>query len=97
MFALIKFLLWTACAMALGVWMATARVDGATPLEHLTHLWKSAPASTTVENAKAGLEEKIEDAKDALSSARDHQVRERHSDKDKEAVNRLIAKRSAPK
>jgi hypothetical protein len=91
MISLIKFLAWTACAMALGVWLATARVGGATPLERLTQLWKKVPAPV------AGLEEKIEDAKDALSSAKDHQVRERHSDKDKDAVNKLIAKRTSPK
>jgi hypothetical protein len=88
MVSLLKFLVWTACAMALGVWFATARVGGATPLEQLTQAWKKAPTPV------AGLEEKIEDAKDAFSSAKDHQVRERHSDKDKEAVNKLIAKRT---
>ncbi len=97
MFRLLRFLIWTGCAVALGAWMATARVAGATPMQHLSRLWERTPLPEKVETAKGRLQDELEDAKDALSSAKDHQVRERHSEKDREAVNRLIAKRGAPK
>jgi hypothetical protein len=89
MFRLIKLLVWTGCAVALGAWMATTQVAGATPIEWISRAWRKAPVDQ--------LEERVQDAKDALSSAHDHQVRERHSDQDKEAVNKLIAKRTGAK
>jgi hypothetical protein len=97
MFRLLKFLIWTGCAVALGVWIATATIGGTTPLEWMTRAWNKAPVPSSVETVKVQLEEKVQDAKDALSSARDHQVRERHSEKDKEAINKLIAKRTPAK
>lgn len=81
MFRAIGFVIWTGLAIGFGAWMATAHVGTATPLEYASRVWEKTP-----------LPEKIEDAKDALSSARDHQVRERHSDKDRDAVNKLIAR-----
>jgi len=88
MFRLLKFLIWTACAMGLGAWLATGPwadkvAQGSEPV---VRLWK-----------KSGLPEKIEDAKDALSTVKDHQPRERHSDVDRDAVNKLIAKRGPTK
>ena len=89
MFRIIGFLVWTGCAMALGAWLSTGKVGAATPVGWVSRAFKQAPV--------AQIEEKVQDARDALSSAHDHQVRERHSDQDKEAVNKLIAKRTGTK
>jgi hypothetical protein len=87
MFGILKFLIWTGCAMALGAWMAP----------ELTRLVTKAPLSNQLEAAKGEFQEKLEDAKDVLSSVKDQKVRERHSDKDRDTLNKLIAKRAGPK
>jgi hypothetical protein len=97
MFRALAFLLWTGCAVALGVWLGSARVAGATPVQHLSRLADRTPLQAEAAKVKSGIEDKLEDARDALSSAHDHQVRERHSDKDKDAVDKLIAKRAPSK
>lgn len=57
----IKFVIWTWCAMALGIYISTARYENGTPLEQMQRVWKQhGPSQTAVR----------ETAKDALESAR---------------------------
>jgi hypothetical protein len=93
MFRAIGFLIWTACCIAFGVWIASAKIGNATAAQQLSRLWTQVPLEKPLER----IEEKVDDAKDALSTVHDHQVRERHSEADKDALNKLIAKRTAPK
>ncbi len=76
MFRALGFLVWTACAVGFGFWLGSPRGTGSATLQHVSRAW----------------EDHLEDAKDALASARDHQVRERHTDKDRQAINKLIEK-----
>ena len=88
----LKWLIWTVCAVGLGVYLASGDIGGRTPLEHAERAWK--------QSVKGGLEETYEDAKDAVTDAKDKVAgkpakppRERISKDDREAVNRLIAQK----
>lgn len=88
----LKWLVWTACAVGLGVFLASGDVGGRTPLEHMERAWK--------QSVKEGLADTFEDAKDAVTDAKDKvtgkpaaRPRERINKDDREAVNRLIAQK----
>jgi hypothetical protein len=97
---LLKFVVWTACAVGLGIFLATGNIDGRTPLDHMQRAWKRTVRPSQldrmkdgVERVKGGLEDVIEDAKDAVGRKSDAAPRERITAEDREAVNRLIAQK----
>lgn len=91
----IKWLLWTGCAVGLGVFLASYEVDGRTPLEHVQRAWKHNVNPSKLDRLKQGLDDAIEDAKDDLSSAK--RPREHHSPEDRLKLKKLIAERSGQK
>ncbi len=94
----VRFVLWTGCAVALGVVIATVTVGGRTPLEHAKRAWSEhVTQPRQVENVKERFSEALEDAKDALAEDAETKPKERHSDKDRAAVNKLIAQKAVKK
>jgi hypothetical protein len=96
----LKWLVWTACAVGLGVFLASGDVGGRTPLEHMSRAWKQTVSPSKLDRVKDGLHDTFEDAKDAVSDAKDKVTgkpaaapRERISKDDRDAVNRLIAQK----
>ena len=89
----LKFIVWTVCAVGLGIFLSTGQVDGRTPLEHMQRAWKRTVKPSTVERVKDGLEDAYEDAKDAVSKPTNAPPRERISAEDRAAVNRIIAQK----
>ncbi|MFP2910340.1 hypothetical protein ACLESD_35940 [Pyxidicoccus sp. 3LFB2] len=89
----LKFIVWTACAVGLGIFLATGKVDGRTPLDHMERAWKRTVKPSAVDRVKDGLEDAYEDAKDAVSKKTDAPPRERISAEDRAAVNRIIAQK----
>lgn len=89
----LRFVLWTACAMGLGVVMATVVVDGRTPLEHMKGAWSTHVARPGhVDEVKTRVNEALEDARDALAEDAEEKPRERHSERDREAVKQILAR-----
>jgi hypothetical protein len=95
---ILKFLVWTTCAVGLGVFLARGQIDGRTPLEHMERAWKRNTSPSQVERmkdgvdrVKTGLEDALDDAKEAVGKKTDAPPRERITAQDREAVNRLIA------
>ncbi|HEX8698306.1 MAG TPA: hypothetical protein VF815_05685 [Myxococcaceae bacterium] len=95
---ILKFLVWTTCAVGLGIFLAKGQIDGRTPLEHMERAWKRNTSPTQVERmkdgvdrVKNGLEDALDDAKEAVGKKTDAPPRERITQQDREAVNRLIA------
>ncbi|HVE84546.1 MAG TPA: hypothetical protein VND93_16935 [Myxococcales bacterium] len=80
----LSFILWTTCSVALGIWLATAQVGSRTPWEHAKQVW-----------ARSGLKLPALPALPALPSASAPQISERHTDQERDAVNRLVARRGA--
>ena len=88
----LKVFLWTSLSIGLGVFLSTVRFDGKTSLEHLESAWHQR-VHPALEPMKDKVHEAYDDAKDALSLG-DKKPREHHSAEDREAVNRLVAKRT---
>jgi hypothetical protein len=97
MWSLLKFLIWTGFAIWLGVFFATQPVAGHTPMQHLERVWKRHGFSAQVNNLKGRAQGAVEDAKDSLSTVWDDKPRERHTAQDRQAVNKLVAKRGEDK
>jgi hypothetical protein len=81
----IRFLLWTSLCIGLGIFAASYEVDGKTPVQHVKQIWKQSPHS---------VEGTIEKAKKSLVSHEETGPSEQHSDSDRDAINRLVAKRT---
>lgn len=96
----LKFILWTSCAIAIGIGLSTWKVDGRTPLEHGERAWKSSnggnKAKSFATDVGEHVEEALESAKDTLG-ARNPGPRENHSEDDRAAVEQLISQRSKKK
>jgi len=98
----LKMTLWTVCCIGLGVGLGTVEIDGRTPWEYARRAWKHKVNPSRLEQLKDSLGETLDGAKDSLEGAResfskDAKPRERHSAEDREAINKLIAKRAAAK
>ena len=89
----LKFIVWTACAVGLGIFLAKGNVDGRTPLEHMEKAWKRTVKPSAVDRVRNGLEDAYEDAKDAVSRPTNAPPRERITEEDRAAVNRIIAQK----
>ena len=96
---ILKFLVWTACAVGLGFFLATAKVDGRTPWDWAQRTWKRQVQSTPaprVERMKEGVREALDDAEEAVQRTT-KQVsaapRERITHEDRAAIERIIAQK----
>lgn len=78
----LKFLVWTAFSIGLGVFLASYEVGGRTPLEHATRAWK-----------ERGVGEALDRAKDAVSAQAKH-PKEYYSSEDRAELNRLLGRRA---
>jgi hypothetical protein len=91
----LKFLVWTACAVGLGVFLAGGKVEGRSPLQHMERTWKRAVNPSTMDKMKDSVEDALEDAKGAVTqkSANAAGPRERITAEDRAAVDAIIAKK----
>jgi len=93
MFGFIRFVLWTACAVAFGIFLASADLGGQTPLQRLQGLY--AEKQPELQQAKAGAGSLLDDVKHTVGRRAQAMQRptEQHSATDKAAIESLIAKR----
>ncbi|MGE6763234.1 hypothetical protein ACQKGO_34800 [Corallococcus interemptor] len=91
----LKFLVWTTCAVGLGVFLARGNVNGRTPLDHMERTWKRTVNPSTLDKVKDGVEDVVDSAKGAVSqkSANAAGPRERITAEDRAAVNDIISKK----
>lgn len=91
----LKFLVWTACAVGIGVFLARGNVDGRSPLEHLERTWKRSVNPSAMDRMKGSVEDALEDAREAVSqkSANAPGPRERITPEDRAAINDIIARK----
>jgi hypothetical protein len=93
---MLKLVVWTLAAVGLGVFLSTYKVQGHTPLESAERAFHQTVTPKRVSAVKEKVEETYEDAKDKVSASK-AAPHEHHSSEDRDAVNKLIAKRSANK
>jgi hypothetical protein len=91
----LKFLVWTTCAVGLGVFLARGNVNGRTPLDHMERTWKRTVNPSTLDKVKGGVEDAVDSARGAVSqkSANAAGPRERITAEDRAAVNDIISKK----
>jgi hypothetical protein len=100
----LKFLVWTGCAVGLGVFLANADINGRSTLEYVQRQWKHyvQPAKVDrqvdrqVERVKDGLREAIDEAKGAVNRTTKQTPaapRERITNEDRAAIDRIIAQK----
>lgn len=76
---ILRFVLWTALCIGLGIFLATFDMGGRTPLRMIQGAWKQAP-----------ILEKVLDK----PTEKPAPVKERHSKEEREAIDQLISKHS---
>ena len=86
---IIRTCVWTGMAVGLGVALATVEVGGKTPLQLARTAWRSSEAGDWLRDRA---DDAVDRAKGALGQP--PKPRERHSDEDRAALERIIAKRS---
>ncbi len=86
----VRTCVWTVVAVGAGIAVATVEVGGRTPLAYARSAWRSSEASDW-------LRDRTDDAVDRARGAlgQPQKPRERHSDEDRAALDRIIAKRSS--
>ena len=91
----LKFLVWTGCAVGLGVFLATGDIDGRTPLEHVQRAWKRHVEPSQVDRVKDGLRDALDEAKDAVKRTTKQATapREHITHEDRAAIDRIIAQK----
>jgi hypothetical protein len=97
----LKFLVWTGCAVGLGVFLATANIDGRSPLEYAQRQWKRhvqpGQVERQVDRVKNGLGDALDEAEDAVKrttkQATKTAPRESITNEDRAAIDRIIAQK----
>ena len=102
----LKFLVWTGCAVGLGVFLATVDLEGRSPLEYAQRQWnrhvRPAQVERQVERVKDELRDAVDEAKDTVDEAKDTVKRttkqaavprERITHEDRAAIDRIIAQK----
>ncbi|ATB27712.1 hypothetical protein [Melittangium boletus] len=96
----LKFLVWTGCAVGLGVFLATVEIDGRTPVELAQRTWKRHAQPPRPERMKNGLTDALDEAEKAVKRTTKQVVtaapaapRERITHEDRAAIDRIIAQK----
>ena len=85
----IRSCVWMAMAVGLGIALATVEVGGRTPWQHARSAWRASEAGDWLRDRA---DDAVDRAKGALGQPQ--KPRERHTDEDRAALDRIIAKRS---
>ncbi len=96
----VKSLLWSLCCIGFGIGLATVEVDGRTPVDHAKWAWRRKVNPSQLDQLKDSLGNTVDDVRGRLEAAgkeKDTRPRERHSAEDREAINKIIAKRAGSK
>ncbi|KFA94110.1 hypothetical protein [Archangium violaceum] len=92
----LKFLVWTGCAVGLGVFLAIGEIDGRTPMEYAQREWKRHVQPAKVERVKGELREALDDAKETVTRTTKQAAaapRERITNEDRAAIDKIIAQK----
>jgi len=83
----LRFVIWTSASVAFGIFLSSAQFGGKTPLKHLQQAWS--------ENGLAPVKGLFADAKSAATQAT--KPAEHYTSEDREALNKIVAKRAGTK
>ncbi len=89
---ILKFIVWTSVCVGLGVWFGGFEFHGRTPKDHLERAWRS--TSPKLDKVKDGAEDLVDEVKKKVSAKDGARPTEQHTTEDRDAIEKLIAKRS---
>lgn len=89
---ILRFLVWTALCIGLGVFLGTHEFGGRTAWQALQGTWKQ--QAPRLEKVREGAEDLVDDMKKKVSTQESAQPKERHNKQDREAIDQIISKRS---
>lgn len=99
--AFFKFIVWTACAIAIGVGLASFELDGRTPIEHADRAWEKSGGAKKAKQMASSVGDRAGDAYDSarerLKSKNAAEPHEAHTEEDRAAVDALITQRTQKK
>ena len=87
-----KFIVWTTTCLALGAWLGGFEFHGHTPMQHLQRAWKT--GAPKLDKVKDGAEDLVDEVKKKVSTKDGARPTEQHTTEDRDAIEKLIAKRS---
>lgn len=90
--ALLKFIGWTSTCVMLGVWVGSFEFGGRTPMQHMQRAWKS--SAPKLEKVKDHAEDLVDEVKKKVSTKDAARPTEHHTSEDRDAIEKLIAKRA---
>jgi hypothetical protein len=97
MWRLIKFLVWTSLSIWFGTFLATYHIGGRTPWQYVQAAWKNHAVGTRINSKvtdlKEGLQGALDSAQDQITGDAERKPKERHTQNEREALNKLIANR----
>ena len=89
---ILKGIIWSSLCIGLGVFLGTHKFGGHTAVEQAEQTLGGKVKAPSLSEVKDDVEEAIDSAKKKLLTAKDAPT-EKHTLEDKEAVNKLIARR----
>ncbi len=89
---ILRTLIGAALCIGLGIFLGSHSFGGHTAVEHAERALEGKVKAPKLEEVKEGVEEAIDSAKKKLSAKADAPT-EKHTAEDRDAVNRLIARR----
>jgi len=97
MWRLIKFIAWTSLCVWFGAFLSTYQIGGRTPWQYAQMVWKKNGIGTQIDRKvgelKEGLQAAFDSTKDHLTGDSQRKPKERHTEQEREALNKLIANR----
>jgi hypothetical protein len=87
----LRFILWTTTCVALGIGLGTVELGSRTAVQHAARLWKQ--QAPRLDEVRDGASDLVDDVRQRVGAAEATGPSERHSASEREAVDRIIAKR----
>jgi hypothetical protein len=87
---ILRTVVWSALCVGFGVFLASHTFSGHTAVEHAERALKG---KVKLDDVKEDVEGALDTAKKKFAGAKDEAPTEKHSEQDRDAVNRLIARR----
>ena len=89
---ILRFVLWTTLCIGFGIFLGTHQLGGKTAWQTMQGAWKE--QSPRLDKVKDGAEDLVDEVKKKVSSKDGARPTEHHTTEDRDAIEKLIAKRS---
>jgi hypothetical protein len=89
----LRFVIWTSASVGFGVFLASAQFGGKTPLQHMDQAWSKRSNTVSLDGLKDGVKGAFLEVRSGVT----HKPAEHYTSEDREALNKIVAKRGGSK